>query len=69
MAALKAAGAILIGKANMHELGLSTIGINPHYGLCRNPWQTQHVCGGSSSGVVLALAVAAAGSVACMQDS
>jgi Amidase len=53
VAALRAAGAVLIGKTNMHELGFSTIGINPHYGVCRNPWDTRRVCGGSSSGAAL----------------
>lgn len=29
---LRACGAMLVGKTNMHELGMGTSGINPHYG-------------------------------------
>jgi hypothetical protein len=32
VAQLRACGAVLAGKANMHELGAGTSGINPHYG-------------------------------------
>ncbi|KAJ1686182.1 hypothetical protein LUZ63_017572 [Rhynchospora breviuscula] len=47
---LRACGAILVGKTNMHELGAGTSGINPHYGSTRNPYNTNRVSGGSSSG-------------------
>lgn len=47
---LRACGAILIGKTNMHELGAGTSGINPHYGSTRNPYNINRVSGGSSSG-------------------
>lgn len=50
VAALRALGAILVGKTVMHELGFSTLGINPHHGAPRNPWHAGHLCGGSSSG-------------------
>ncbi|KAK7399341.1 hypothetical protein VNO78_10523 [Psophocarpus tetragonolobus] len=47
---LKLCGAILVGKTNMHELGVGTSGINPHYGAARNPYDTNKIAGGSSSG-------------------
>ncbi|MDP6944677.1 MAG: amidase, partial [Myxococcota bacterium] len=47
---LRKAGAVLIGKANMHELGLGVTGINPHHGAARNPYDPSRVTGGSSSG-------------------
>lgn len=56
VARLRAAGALLIGKANMHELGLGVTGINPHHGAARNPYDDGHVTGGSSSGPAAAVA-------------
>ncbi|TKY60468.1 Fatty acid amide hydrolase [Spatholobus suberectus] len=47
---LRSCGAILVGKTNMHELGVGTSGINPHYGATRNPYDTNKIAGGSSSG-------------------
>ncbi|KAI3951572.1 hypothetical protein MKX01_018688 [Papaver californicum] len=47
---LRSCGAILIGKSNMHELGVGTSGINPHYGAARNPYNINKISGGSSSG-------------------
>ncbi|KAK1299811.1 Fatty acid amide hydrolase [Acorus calamus] len=47
---LRSCGAILVGKTNMHELGVGTTGINPNYGAARNPYDRNRVCGGSSSG-------------------
>jgi len=35
---LKAAGAIIMGKTNTHELALGVTTVNPHYGACHNPW-------------------------------
>ncbi len=49
-ARLKAAGALILGKANMNEIGINPIGLNPHYGPARNPWNRHHITGGSSSG-------------------
>jgi Asp-tRNA(Asn)/Glu-tRNA(Gln) amidotransferase A subunit family amidase len=57
-ARLKAAGAIILGKANMNEIGINPIGLNPHHGACRNPWNRGRITGGSSSG---SAAVVAAG--------
>jgi Asp-tRNA(Asn)/Glu-tRNA(Gln) amidotransferase A subunit family amidase len=42
-------GAILIGQTSMHECGVGVTGINPN-GAARNPYNTSHVTGGSSSG-------------------
>jgi Asp-tRNA(Asn)/Glu-tRNA(Gln) amidotransferase A subunit family amidase len=48
-ARLKAAGALILGKANMNEIGINPIGLNPHHGAARNPWNPGHMTGGSSS--------------------
>ena len=56
VAHLRAAGALLIGKTNMHELGLGGTGLNPHYGTARNPYNPGHYTGGSSSGSAAAVA-------------
>jgi len=50
VARLRAAGALLIGKANMHEIGIGMTGLNPHHGVCRNPYDPGRHTGGSSSG-------------------
>ncbi|XP_071685928.1 fatty acid amide hydrolase-like [Rutidosis leptorrhynchoides] len=47
---LRRCGAILVGKANMHELGMGTTGVNPNYGSARNPHDLKRYTGGSSSG-------------------
>lgn len=53
---LKSAGAILIGKNNMHEIALGLTTVNPHFGACHNPWKLDCVPGGSSGGSAAALA-------------
>jgi aspartyl-tRNA(Asn)/glutamyl-tRNA(Gln) amidotransferase subunit A len=53
---LREAGAIFLGKLNMHEWALGVTGVNPHFGTARNPWNTAHITGGSSSGSGAALA-------------
>jgi aspartyl-tRNA(Asn)/glutamyl-tRNA(Gln) amidotransferase subunit A len=53
---LKSAGAVLLGKLNMHEIALGVTNANPHYGTCHNPWDTQRIPGGSSGGSAAALA-------------
>ena len=55
-ARLAAAGAILLGKVNMHEFAFGPTGVNPHYGTARNPWDRGRVTGGSSSGSGAAVA-------------
>lgn len=53
---LFAAGAIVLGKTNMHEIALGLTNVNPHYGACRNPWAPERIPGGSSGGSAAALA-------------
>ena len=45
-----AAGAIVIGKLQMHEFALGATSENPHYGPAHNPWDTGRMTGGSSGG-------------------
>ena len=56
VARLRSAGALLIGKANMHEIGINVTGLNPHHGTTRNPYDVNHFSGGSSSGPATAVA-------------
>src|SRR5262249_20439273 len=53
---LGAAGAISVGKLNQHEMAYGITSANPHYGPVRNPWNTEHVPGGSSGGSAAAIA-------------
>jgi aspartyl-tRNA(Asn)/glutamyl-tRNA(Gln) amidotransferase subunit A len=53
---LKDAGAVLLGKLNMHEIALGLTNVNPHFGACHNPWDLERVPGGSSGGSAAALA-------------
>jgi aspartyl-tRNA(Asn)/glutamyl-tRNA(Gln) amidotransferase subunit A len=50
------AGAIILGKLNMHEIALGVTNVNPHFGACRNPWSLDRITGGSSGGSGAALA-------------
>lgn len=54
--ALRDAGAVIVGVANMHELGSSSTGNTSVYGPARNPWNTERCPGGSSSGPAAAVA-------------
>jgi Asp-tRNA(Asn)/Glu-tRNA(Gln) amidotransferase A subunit family amidase len=54
--ALRDAGAVIVGVANMHELGASSTGNTSVYGPARNPWDTERCPGGSSSGPGAAVA-------------
>ncbi|EAW07341.1 amidase [Aspergillus clavatus NRRL 1] len=47
---LEEAGAVVIGKTTMHELGLDTTNNNPNYGTPKNPHNQDYYCGGSSGG-------------------
>ena len=53
---LREAGAVMLGKTNMHELAYGITSSNPHYGPVRNPWDTSRVPGGSSGGSGAAVA-------------
>lgn len=56
VARLRSAGALLVGKTNMHEIGINVTGLNPHHGTTRNPYNTAHFTGASSSGSATAVA-------------
>jgi aspartyl-tRNA(Asn)/glutamyl-tRNA(Gln) amidotransferase subunit A len=58
VARLRAAGAVFIGRTNMTEFAFGGLGLNPHYGTPRNPYdrKTGRVPGGSSSGAAVAQA-------------
>ena len=53
---LKAQGAVLVGKANLQELAWGVVSTNPVTGQCRNPWNPEHIPGGSSGGSGAAVA-------------
>jgi aspartyl-tRNA(Asn)/glutamyl-tRNA(Gln) amidotransferase subunit A len=53
---LEAAGAVILGKLNMHELAYGISSANPHYGAVRNPWDIERSPGGSSGGSGAAVA-------------
>jgi len=57
VARLRRAGFILIGRTNMTEFAFSGIGLNPHYGTPRNPWERAQgrIPGGSSSGAAISV--------------
>lgn len=52
---LNEAGAILVGKLNMHELAFGITSRNPHFGNIYNPWNMSSSCGGSSGGSAAAV--------------
>jgi aspartyl-tRNA(Asn)/glutamyl-tRNA(Gln) amidotransferase subunit A len=56
VSALKQAGAILLGKTNLHEFAYGVTTDNPHFGATRNPWDLERIPGGSSGGSAAALA-------------
>src|SRR3989304_2653864 len=53
---LREAGAIVLGKTNMHEWASGGTTINPFYGTTRNPWDLERITGGSSGGSAAAVA-------------
>jgi aspartyl-tRNA(Asn)/glutamyl-tRNA(Gln) amidotransferase subunit A len=57
VARLRAAGAIFVGRTNMVEFAFGGVGLNPHYGTPKNPWdrKTGRVPGGSSSGAAVSV--------------
>ena len=58
IARLRAAGFLLIGRTNMTEFAYSGLGVNPHYGTPRNPWDrpANRIPGGSSWGAAVSVA-------------
>ncbi len=63
---LKAAGAVLLGKLNMHEFAYGGTSVPSYYGAVHNPWNLGRIAGGSSGGsgaaVAAGLCIAALGS-------
>ena len=57
---LRGAGAVLIGKTNLHEFAYGGTSVNPHYGTPPNPWDRTRIPGGSSGGSAVAVAVGTA---------
>lgn len=53
---LEAAGAVIIGRAGLHEFAFGFSSENPHHGPVRNPWDIETSTGGSSGGSAAAVA-------------
>ena len=56
VAQLKRASAILVGKTNMHELGMGTTSLVSYFGPVKNPLNADYIAGGSSGGSAAAVA-------------
>jgi aspartyl-tRNA(Asn)/glutamyl-tRNA(Gln) amidotransferase subunit A len=53
---LKTAGAVLLGKQNLHEVAFGTSSAVSYFGAVHNPWKLDHIAGGSSGGSAAAVA-------------
>lgn len=56
VAQLAEAGAVMLGKAGLHEHACGVTSDNPHFGSIRNPWDPERIPGGSSGGSAVAVA-------------
>ena len=56
VARLKQAGAVIIGRTNLHEFASGMTTDNPHYGATKNPWSLDRIPGGSSGGSAASVA-------------
>jgi len=56
VARLRHAGAVMVGKTNLHEFAFGGSGVVSAFGPARNPWDTSRITGGSSSGSAVAVA-------------
>jgi aspartyl-tRNA(Asn)/glutamyl-tRNA(Gln) amidotransferase subunit A len=56
VAQIEHAGAVILGKTNLHEFAYGVTTNNPHYGPTRNPWDLNRIPGGSSGGSAAAVA-------------
>ena len=56
VAKLAEAGAVTLGKTNMDEFAMGSANESSHYGAVKNPWNLEHVPGGSSGGSAAAVA-------------
>jgi aspartyl-tRNA(Asn)/glutamyl-tRNA(Gln) amidotransferase subunit A len=54
---LRTAGAVILGKNNLHEFAYGGSSLVSHFGDVHNPWDTQRIAGGSSGGSVASVAV------------
>lgn len=52
----RASGVVFLGKTNAPEFGITGTTEGAHLGACRNPWNTDHIAGGSSGGTAAAVA-------------
>jgi aspartyl-tRNA(Asn)/glutamyl-tRNA(Gln) amidotransferase subunit A len=56
VARLRRAGAVIIGKTNLHEIAMGVTTVNEHFGASHNPWDRTRIAGGSSGGSAVAVA-------------
>ncbi|GAC1481055.1 MAG: amidase [Candidatus Dormibacteria bacterium] len=55
VARLRQAGAVIIGKTNLHEFAYGVTNGNPWWGVAKNPWDEKRIPGGSSGGSAIAV--------------